>query len=328
MINPGSFLKLCLLACLLATLSACQQIPLPQTAQAGPHSPEAPELKAAPQTNETYGPPTKLGNLADPAINESSGIVASRTSPGLYWTHNDSGDGPFIYAFDNRGARRGVWRVTGADARDWEDIAAGPGPVRGTNYLYIGDIGDNSGSRADVVVYRVPEPAIRAEDAQSTKRKPRATEAAEAIRLRYPDGAHDAEALLVHPVTGNIYIITKTPFADPSIYEVDAPQKTDRTTTLVRVAKLNVPSLLGGIITGGDISPDGRRVALCDYIQGYEIVLPDARGAFNQIWKQPLKTIALGARRQGEGIGYRLDGRALLTTSEGLHSPLNQVVRR
>jgi hypothetical protein len=329
MINPRNFLKLCLLACLLATLSACQKVPLPQTAQAGPHTPEpATESKAAPQTSETYGPPTKLGSLADPAINESSGIVASRTGPGLYWTHNDSGDGPFIYAFDNRGASRGVWRVTGATARDWEDIAAGPGPVRGTNYLYIGDIGDNSGSRADVVVYRVPEPAIRAEDAQSTKRKPRTTEASEAIRLHYPDGAHDAEALLVHPVTGNIYIITKTPFADPGIYEADAPQKTDRTTTLVRVGKLNVPSLLGGIITGGDISPDGRRVALCDYVQGYEIVLPDARGAFNQIWKQPLKTIALGTRRQGEAISYRLDGRALLTTSEGLHAPLNQVVRR
>lgn len=329
MINPRSFLKSCLLACLLATLFACQQVPLPQTAQAGPHTPEpAPESKAAPQTNETYGPSTKLGNLADPAINESSGIVASRTTPGLYWTHNDSGDGPFIYAFDNRGERRGVWRVTGAAARDWEDIAAGPGPEHGKNYIYIGDIGDNSRSRAEVVVYRVPEPAIRAEDAQSTKRKPRTTEAAEAIRLRYPDGAHDAEALLVHPKTGNIYIITKIPFADPSIYEADAPQKTDRTTTLVRVGELNVPSLLGGIITGGDISPDGRRVALCDYMQGYEIVLPDARGAFNQIWKQPLRTIALGARRQGEAIAYRLDGRALLTTSEGLRSPLNQVVRR
>jgi hypothetical protein len=329
MINPRSFLKLCLLACLLATLSACQQVPLPQTAQAGPHTPEpALESKAAPQTSETYGPPTKLGSLADPAINESSGIVASRTTPGLYWTHNDSGDGPFIYAFDNRGASRGVWLVTGAASRDWEDIAAGPGPVRGKNYLYIGDIGDNSGNRADVVIYRVSEPAIKADDAQSTKRNPRATEAAEAIRLRYPDGAHDAEALMVHPVTGNIYIITKIPFADPSIYEADAPQKTDRTTTLVRVGKLNVPSLLGGIITGGDISPDGRRVALCDYLQGYEIVLPDARGAFNQIWKQPLKTIALGARNQGEAIAYRLDGRALLTTSEGLHSPLNQVVRR
>jgi hypothetical protein len=328
MINPGSFLRLCLLGCLLVTLSACQHMPLPQTAQAGPHSSEALESRAAPQTNGTYGPPTRLGNLADPAIDESSGIVASRTTPGLYWTHNDSGDGPFIYAFDNRGVRRGVWRVTGAATRDWEDIATGPGPVRSTNYLYIGDIGDDRGDREEVVVYRVPEPVIRTADAQSTKRNPGVTQAAEAIRLLYPDGKHDAEALLVHPVTGDLYIITKIPFANPGIYEAAAPQATNRTTRLVRVGELNVPSLLGGIITGGDISPDGRRVALCDYMQGYEIVLPNERGAFNQIWKQPLRTIALGARRQGEAIGYRLDGKALLTTSEGLHSPLNQVVRR
>jgi hypothetical protein len=324
-----SFLRLLIFACLLASLSGCQQVPLPQAAQAETHS-SKPALysSATSQPNVTYRPPVKLANLADPAINESSGLVASRTSPGLYWTHNDSGDGPFIYAFDTKGARRGVWRVTGAAARDWEDISAGPGPERGRSYLYIGDIGDNNESRADVVVYRVPEPSIQAGDGQSTKRKPLATETAEAIRLRYPDGKHDAEALLVHPLTGNIYIITKILVANPGIYEAAPPLKTDGITQLVRIGDLNVPSVLGGIITGGDISPDGSRVALCDYFRGYEIVLPDAGGPFNRIWKQRLRTIALAQRKQGEAIGYRLDGRALLATSEGLRSPLTQVVRR
>jgi hypothetical protein len=82
------------------------------------------------------------------------------------------------------------------------------------------------------------------------------------------------------------------------------------------------------MITGGDISPDGSRVALCDYVDGYELVLPDARIAFDQIWKQPLKPVDLGKRKQGESIGYRLDGRALLATSEGVHPPLIEVVRR
>jgi hypothetical protein len=316
-----------LLACLLVAMVSCQQAPVPERAEALPVAQPAVQGTSK-RARDTYGPPTRLADLEDPAIKESSGIVASRSTPGLFWTHNDSGDGPFIFAFDNRGSRKGVWRVVGASARDWEDIAAGPGPERHKNYLYIGDIGDNRERRSEIVVYRVPEPAITAADASSTKSKPRLTESGETIRLRYPDGKHDAEALLVHPVTGNLYIITKIAFANPSVYEAAVPLRTDVTIMLRRVAELNVPSLLGGIITGGAISPNGRRVAICDYMQGYEMTLPDSGESFSSIWKQPLKTIALGNRKQGESITYRLDGKALLVTSEGVPTPLIQVVRR
>lgn len=276
--------------------------------------------------NSNYGPPSQLAELKDKAIKESSGLAASRTVPGVYWTHNDSGDSPFIYAFDSRGNSKGAWRVAGATAHDWEDIAAGPGPTRGTNYLYIGDIGDNRERRAEVVVYRVPEPDIR--KGNSTKSKTAQTDQSEAIRLRYPDGSHDAEALLLHPSTGSLYIVTKIPFANPGIYEAKAPLTPKRTITLTRVGTLEVPSLLGGIITGGAISPDGRRVAFCDYIQGYEVVLEKGNASFNTIWTQTLTPVNLGKRSQGEAITYRLDGKALLMTSEGSPMPLMQVVRR
>lgn len=277
-------------------------------------------------TASDYGAPTQLAVLKDASVRESSGLAASRNVPGLYWTHNDSGDGPFIYAFDTRGALKGVWRIAGASAYDWEDIAAGPGPVSGKNYLYIGDIGDNQEKRSEITIYRVPEPVLSTE--KVVKGKNSLTEPAEAIRLRYPDGAHDAEALLVHPVTGNVYIVTKIPFANPIIYEAVAPLKPGRTITLVRIGTLEVPSLLGGIITGGAISPDGRRVAFCDYVQGYEAVLANTKSSFHEIWKRPLTPISLGSRKQGEAITYRLDGKALLMTSEGSPMPLLQVVRR
>jgi len=88
-----------------------------------------------------------------------------------------------------------------------------------------------------------------------------------------------------------------------------------------------IPSLLGGCVTGGDISPDGRRVAICDYTQGYEMVIRDGK-PFDEIWQQPIKVLSLGPRKQGEALGYRLDGKALLATSEGAHSPLIEIVRR
>src|SRR5689334_11236220 len=204
---------------------------------------------------ESYGRPVTLAKIANPEINESSGLVASHTSPGAYWTHNDSGDGPFIYALNTRGESLGTFRVTGAANRDWEDIAAGPGPQSNRSYLYIGDIGDNESLRSEVVVYRVPEPQLTPVDKNSSREHPRTTEPAEAIRLAYPDGKHDAEALLVHPSSGNLYIITKTPFGKPGVYQALAPLPTRKLIVMTHIGELQTPSLLGGIITGGSIAP-------------------------------------------------------------------------
>jgi len=274
-----------------------------------------------------YGQPVTLATIKDKSVAESSGLVASRTTPGAYWTHNDSGDGPFIYAFDTRGDSYGTFRVTGAEARDWEDIAAGPGPQPNKSYLYIGDTGDNDGVRPEVIVYRVPEPALTPATRAFTKKRAGSTEPAEAIRLKYPDGKHDAEALLVHPRTGNLYIVTKVAIANSSVYEAVAPFAAGQLITMRKIGEVRVPSLFGGVITGGNISPDGRRVALCDYFQGYEMVLPAGSSNFDDIWKQRMTGFDLGKRKQGESITYRLDGKALLATSEGKNSPLIQVLR-
>lgn len=278
------------------------------------------------QSNPAYLPPRKIADLKDKAIKESSGLAASRTRPGGYWTHNDSGDGPFLYAFDVNGQRLGVWEVTGAKARDWESMAAGPGPKRNTSYLYIGDIGDNSGRRDELRIYRIPEPVITAGDAKTTKAKPAATGTAEVFLLRYPSGYHDSEALLVHPITGSIYIVTKVPIGNPRIYSAPAPLVPNVPIVLKDLGELSMPGWFNGVITDGAISPDGTRLALCDYRRGYELVLAKGERDFDSIWKQPLVMIDLGERKQGEAITYRLDGRALMATSERLPTPLIEIV--
>src|SRR5215213_7009309 len=102
------------------------------------------------------------------------------------------------------------------------------------------------------------------------------------MRIKYPDCKHDAEALLLHTRPGNIYIITKVVIANPAVYEALAPCTAGQSITMRRIGEAHVPSIFGGVITGGSISPDGRRVALCDYFQGYELVLP-AGASFNDI---------------------------------------------
>ncbi len=122
------------------------------------------------------GAPVPLGD----ELRESSGVAASRAHAGIAWTHNDSGD-PVLFAVDARGRTAGRVSVTGATVEDWEDISIAPCPGGG-DCLYVADIGDNDAARGTVTVWRVPEPAPG--DAR--------TAPATAIRLRYPDGAHDA----------------------------------------------------------------------------------------------------------------------------------------
>ncbi len=281
----------------------------------------------------TYGPSTVLGTVTDPVIDESSGLAASRRFPGVLFTHNDSGDEPFVYCLDLQAASCGAWRVTGAEAFDWEDMAAGPGPAGGGPSLYLGDIGDNLDQRTEIVVYRIPEPQPAAgatAGAPSTKAAPGTTPPAEILRLRYPDGAHNAEALAVHPTTGDIYIITKDA-QSAGVYKApaSAPFDPSRLTTLARVGSLRLGTGSRGLelVTGADISPDGRRVAIATYAQGYELALP-AGAMFDDIWAERPVPVALGARLQGESIAYRLDGKALLTTSEIVPFQLQQVERK
>lgn len=284
-------------------------------AGSGPTSSTAPAAPPSTAPAEGFGPPELLGQVDDPAVAESSGLAASRRNPGLLWTHNDSGDAARIYCLTAMGARCGTWDVTGAGARDWEDMAAGPGPVAGTSYLYLGDIGDNNRNQPQVVVYRVAEPV-----APGPASGRAATAPAERIVLRYEDGSHDAEALLVHPTTGDLYVVTK------AVSGAEVHKAAAGTGVLRRIAGFGLG--IGEVVTGGDIAPDGSRVVICTYYQAYELALPADPAGFDDVWDQDRRPVELAARAQGEAIAYRLDGNALLTTSERSPFPLHQVVRR
>ncbi len=286
-----------------------------------------------------YADPVLLAVISDPRITESSGLAASWRNAGQLWTHNDSGDGPFVFAIDRSGRTRGAWRVQGARARDWEDVAVGPGPVPGRSYLYLADIGDNERTRPEVVVYRVPEPAITGESSGPGGAALRLTEPAEAIRLRYGAGmSYNAEALLVHPASGDLHVITKSAGQEPEtvVFRAPAPLKAGSPIVLQRVAALQLPNVrrqywlfslpIAAAVTAGDIARDGRRVILATYAQGFELVLPDG-APFDEIWRQPPTTVELGSRDIGESVCYRLDGLAILAGSEGRNSPLYEIVR-
>ena len=101
-----------------------------------------------------------VGAVSDPSVVEASGLAASRQNPGVLWVHNDSGNAVELFAIGDDGGVRAPYLPTGITNRDWEDLAIGPGPAAGVDYLFIGDIGDNGLARSSITIYRIPEPAV------------------------------------------------------------------------------------------------------------------------------------------------------------------------
>ena len=132
-----------------------------------------------------------------------------------------------------------------------------------------------------------------------------------------------------------MYLITKARGSDDvtSVFKAAAPLKTGAPMKLRRVASLDLPglsvfTLLIGRVTGGDISPDGKRAVLCSYLNALEAELPVGARNFDAIWSAPWREFSLGQRAQGESVAYRADGKAVLATSEGKPFPLIEVERR
>ncbi len=249
--------------------------------------------------------PTTPGVVAEPAVREASGIAAGRRNPGVWWVHNDSGDSARVFAMGDDGRALGQFTLAGAAARDWEDIAVGPGPVPGVAYLHVGDIGDNSAVRPSVVVYRVAEPAVPGPVGT------RSLTGVEALTLTYPDGPRDAEALLVDPVSGDLFVIAKTWTGRAGVYRAPAGLAAGSSTVLTLVGTFPL-----GIVTGADVTPLGDVVAVRTY--GSVVLYRRAPGTgLGAAFAGPSCVGPSASEAQGEAVGFLPDGSGYLTVSEG-----------
>jgi hypothetical protein len=272
-----------------------------------------------------YVAPREIGRIESNAIQESSGLAASKCQSNVFWTHNDSGDGPYIFAIDQSGKELGTFKVTGAENNDWEDIDTYK-DAAGTCYVYIGEIGNNEGKRDRTAVYRVKEPQVTPDGAATGRKDAVPTDPAESVTVNYPETRPNAETLLVRPQTGEIYILTKRTDAPSSVYKV-APNF-GGVATAEKVGEIKVPSVPNGQLTGGDVAPDGRRVVVCDYVAGYELRLPDGDDNFDHIWLQTPVKFNVGERKGGEAIAYSADGTKVYSTSEGKNPPIYEMDRK
>jgi len=247
------------------------------------------------------GDTTELFKISDPRISESSGLAASHLHPGILYTHNDSGNGPQVFAIGPDGRTKATFTISGAQNRDWEAISLGR-DEQGHSVIYIGDIGDNLyGAWPYVTIYRVREPsAMRDQTLHAT-----------AFRFKYEDGPRNAESLLVDPRTNRLYVASKTKLfgGNGTLYEAPAHLRTSGFNLLRKVG--DAPATA----TDGAFAPDGRTFVIRGY---FGATLYTAPG-------KELTDVDLPAQKQGESITYTPDGRALLVGSEGDDQPVYQV---
>lgn len=253
-----------------------------------------------------------LGKLSDPRLAEASGVAPSQANPGLYWTIDDSGNPPDLYAIDSTGTLRADFSIAGSTNVDWEEVAVGP--CGNQRCVYIADTGDNFERRSDVVLYRVKEPVV-VPDARAAVQR---LEGAEWVRLVYPDHPHDVEAMAV-TASGEILLVTKGRSGGVLLFTVPADAwVSGRTVTAVRKDSLPIVAAegVGRLVTGMAISPDGKRVVVRTYRDLYPFeIRPDGR--FTPLGK-PTACDIHGREPQGEGITFRSDRKLLLTSERGL----------
>jgi hypothetical protein len=243
----------------------------------------------------------QVGALQSDELDEASGL--SHSPSGVLWTHNDSGDAPRLFALSAEGETLGTVLLDGAEEGDWEDSSRFVDPLSGEVTLYVGDVGDNELVRETIAVYALAEPSPSGDEQLSS----------DWIRLElsYPEGPRNAETLMVDPVTEDLYVVSD----GGEVYRKAAPHVADTRTVMEWVADLDFAAM------GGDISPQGDRIALRSLDEA-RIWLRDGSLPFAEAFAAEACALELPEEPRGESLAFDAEGRGLYTVSEELYQPI------
>lgn len=258
---------------------------------------------AAGQTGTTASQCRPAGTLVTvPELAEGSGLAVSSRVPGRLWAHNDSGESVLI-ALDERGSVTGRVRLTGATVEDWEAIAVGP--CGAGSCLHVADIGDNNAARKRVTIYRLPEPAGATDSAAVS----------DVFHATYPDGPHDAEALLITP-DGRLHIVTKGETGPVALYRFPRELRSGGSVQLERIGEAGSNKAgKASRITDGAVSSDGQWTALRT---GSSLVFYHTSELLAGQWREASRVdLAPLNEPQGEGVALGANNAVFLAGEGG-----------
>lgn len=197
-----------------------------------------------------YSPLKIQAHLSD-TILETSGMIYYDD---MFWTHNDSDNPPYLYAFDSLGGHilKSVF-ISNSTNTDWEDLA------QDKDFIYIGDFGNNAGTRKDLRILKIKKSDISADERTDTVN-------AEFIRFemaeqtdfsdRFINNDFDMEAMFF--LRDSLHLLSKN-WVDKNTRHYVCPVDTGFY-SLHAIETISVE----GQISGADVQSDGT-VALIGY---------------------------------------------------------------
>lgn len=269
-----------------------------------------------------FSEPEIAGLVTHRATDEISGLAAARNFPGHFWAINDSGSTAELHLVDGRGQYRGSVATPDVPNRDWEDLASFE--LEGRPYLMVADVGDNGGLRRELQLYILEEPT-------SLDAPPRL---AWTVRFSWPDGARDCEAAAVDPVAGEVLLVSKKR-VPPELFRVPLrpagtdPVVAERIGTLPGIRQPDAKDLeLNPVygryrsqVTGIDLSPNSRVLAILNYRALYFLVRPRGGEWAVALDRPGLPVLAMPWLPQAEAVAFEADASGLVVGSEQLPSP-------
>ena len=277
----------------------------PSTAKAKTTVPSTPMAKTTKATTTkaktTTAKPSAWRSLdvSSKGLKEVSGCAVSRRVANRVWVHNDSGDGPVVVPIDiSTGDVGKAVTLMGIDVVDPEDIA-----VTANGDLILADIGDNSENRTSIHLYRFAEPALNASTAKATR-----------IDLRYPDGPHNAEALVVSSDGSSALVFTKSPTGVAGVYQANLMDPSEQLMSLVGTVTIKGETgYKPNMISAADAV--GSTVIVRTYHYGYVLATPNG-GTISDAPRATPRRFNVPQMAQGEALCVSADGGVLVMASE------------
>ena len=271
----------------------------------------------------TFGSANRVGRVKTDMARELSGLVASKSQPGVYWTHNDGADN-LLLAVDEAGNQLGTWWLVNSPVEDWEDLAWAPADEEGgPEWLYASDTGNNTLARKRFGLIRFPEPSI---DEVVSVTTPIVIDAYEVIEFEYGDGkSHDAEALFVDPLGGDVYVITKGNADDPKtkLFRGRAPLSPDVVATFEKLmTEADAPALKGAAIAA-DVDRSGEWLAIAFRTDDVRWFRRNSDALWTALQQEPCISAIAPGQVESLAIAPELDG--VLMIPEGLEPKVYKV---
>ena len=253
-------------------------------------------------------------------LNELSGLTRSNTHKDIYWALNDGDNPSELIAIDSQAQTKSILEIEGVRNIDWEDIATFK--HNNENYLAIADTGDNGGIRSELFIHIIKEPKkLLANSKASISRT---------IQFKWPDGPRDSEAMVADEKHQQFLFISKKRVPAQLFALAFDAKNGDSPILLATLEGIEQPDekimndkndygRYRAQITGADISPDGKWLAVLNYQQVNFFYIPTG-----DIPKQLTSklSITLPWLPQAEGIAFSADGNSILIGSEQSPTPL------